>query len=59
VDDRLQEEPYVICRGLWNMPPMKVPAGEFFVAGDNRVMPMQQHTLGTVPGGKIIGGLLW
>ena len=34
-------------------------ADEFFVVGDNRGMPMAQHTLGRVPTARLIGPVIW
>ncbi|MBN1269598.1 MAG: signal peptidase I [Kiritimatiellae bacterium] len=50
-------EPYVVLDGAWNMPAVTLGPGEYFVAGDNRSMPLDAHTLGTVRRDRIAGGL--
>ncbi|HEX2339144.1 MAG TPA: hypothetical protein VHI98_01575 [Vicinamibacterales bacterium] len=32
---------------------------EYFVAGDNRGMPIEQHELGAVTRDRIVGRMLW
>ena len=54
-----QEEPYLTFSGQWNMPPLTVGTHEFFVGGDNRRVPIDQHVLGIVQREDIIGGLLF
>ncbi len=51
-------EPYVAELGDWNMPDLLVPTNEYFVAGDNRSVPFEEHVLGTVSRQKIVGGPL-
>ena len=52
-------EPYVgECR--WVLPRTKVPRGKVFVLGDNRSMPMQNHTKsGMIDQSRIAGVPLW
>ena len=50
-------EAYMEEHGSWTMPEMTIPAGEYFVAGDNRSIPIDRHTLGTVDKSKIVGKL--
>ncbi len=52
-------EPYVKFQGAWNMEPVTVKAHEYFVAGDNRNMPIQTHAMGRVKKHKILGGPLF
>jgi len=59
INDRPQPEPYLHGTGTWTMAEMMVPDGEYFVAGDNRSIPIERHTLGTVNRKMILGGLLW
>lgn len=51
-------EPYIIEKGMWSMQPVKVPTGEFFVAGDNRVVDISNHVLGAIPPHYIAGSLI-
>jgi hypothetical protein len=32
---------------------------QYFVVGDNRGMPMELHTMGTVAAGRLIGPVVW
>lgn len=52
-------EEYIKSPYDWNMPEVKVELDEYFVAGDNRIMPIEQHELGRVSSSKIIGGPLF
>jgi signal peptidase I len=51
-------EPYITDKGMWSMQPVKVPAGEFFVAGDNRAVDISNHVLGAIPPRYIAGSLI-
>ena len=51
-------EPYITNKGMWSMRPITVPAGEFFVAGDNRAVDISNHILGAVPPQQIFGSLV-
>ena len=57
VNGERHEEAYIEEHGSWTMPEMTIPAGEYFVAGDNRAIPIDRHTLGTVDKTKIMGKL--
>lgn len=59
INGRPEEEPWIANRGNWMMPEMTIPEGEYFVAGDNRALPIEWHTLGTVKRAKIRGGLFF
>jgi len=52
-------EPYVKGTNSWDMPRMTILPREYFVAGDNRSIPINLHTLGTVDRTKIAGGILF
>lgn len=52
-------EEYVKTPYDWNMPGVKIELDEYFVVGDNRIMPIEQHELGRVSNSKIIGGPLF
>ncbi|MBI2835952.1 MAG: hypothetical protein HYX76_16160 [Acidobacteria bacterium] len=49
------DEPYVVRRAPWVMSELTLSPDEYFVAGDNRGMPMQSHTLGAAKRQRIIG----
>ncbi len=59
IDGKRQEEPYLKDRGRWTLPEIKLGDDEYFVAGDNRDIPWEAHTLGTIRRYQIAGGLLW
>ena len=43
----------------WNMSMREVPAGEVYLVGDNRSMPMENHLFGHVTMDRIVGTPLW
>lgn len=52
-------EPYLADAGTWDMAPIELGPAQYFVAGDNRSVPIEQHLVGTVARADIRGGLLW
>lgn len=52
-------EPYVLQRARWNMAASTMTGDQYFVVGDNRGMPMAQHTMGTVDRARLIGPVAW
>lgn len=59
VDGLPRSEPYLADRGDWTMPEVQLGTDEFFVAGDNRSVPIEAHKVGTVRRDKIVGGILF
>ena len=59
VNGETVDEPYVRCRGSWNLEPVTVAPGKCFVVGDNRGQPAYEHLFGEVDLSRIIGGLLF
>ena len=59
VNDVEITEPYVQQRARWNMAPATMSGERYFVVGDNRGMPMPQHTMGTVDRARLIGPVAW
>lgn len=59
VDGKAQDEPYVKFVSNWEMPPRKVDPGNYYVVGDNRSMPIEQHKFGQVSARRIIGSPIW
>lgn len=59
VNGKKQTEPYVKYASDWKMPPRIVDADNYYVIGDNRSMPLENHKFGQVPEHRIIGAPLW
>jgi signal peptidase I len=59
VNGKEQHEPYVKFICDWNLPPRKISEKHYYVVGDNRSMPIEQHRFGQVSSNKIIGSPLW
>lgn len=53
------DERYVQHRRAWNLAEQSLGAGQYFVVGDNRGMPMELHTMGTVSRSRLVGPVLW
>ena len=53
------EEPYSNQGGRWTMPPRRLGPDQYFVAGDNRSMPMHLHLAGVTDRDWIEGKILW
>ena len=51
-------EPYETNSCDWEQPPETLTNDEYYVVGDNRTMPEQDHTHGRCPGYRIIGRIL-
>ena len=49
------DEPYLKYRGNWELPPRGVKKGNVYVIGDNRGVPMKNHTFGQTPIKRILG----
>jgi signal peptidase I len=58
INGRLLDEPYEKSACDWNREPAKLDANEYFVVGDNRTMPMEDHWFGKVLRERIIGKVL-
>jgi signal peptidase I len=58
VNDEVLDEPYEKLHCDWNLLPEKLGPEEYYVVGDNRVMPAKYHTHGIASRDRIIGKLL-
>lgn len=59
INGRVVPEPYLRGGSDWTLPPTRVPEGEYYVAGDNRAVPLPAHMAGLTRRSTIAGGLLW
>jgi signal peptidase I len=53
------EEPYVRYPCHWNLSPRRVEKNSFYVVGDNRSMPIENHLFGQASKSRILGVPLW
>jgi signal peptidase I len=57
INGKILDEPYESddypC--FWNWPPVTVGPDEYYVVGDNRSMPPEDHTHGSYPRSRIVG----
>jgi len=59
IDGNVLVEPYEKTTCDWNSPPVKLGSSEYFVVGDNRTMPEEDHQHGVAQRRQIVGRLLW
>ncbi len=52
-------EPYVMFREAWSYPETKLEMNQYFVIGDNRAMPRENHVMGKVQRERIVGRIAW
>ena len=55
VNDEWIKEPYARRRDDWRLSEVTLGHDEYFVVGDNRMMEMPLHDMGTVPRARLIG----
>jgi signal peptidase I len=55
INGQALDEPYEKLPCGWNLPPEKLGPDEYFVVGDNRSMPSENHTFGKVERNRIVG----
>jgi signal peptidase I len=55
INGKVLNEPYVKNSFTYTMSPILIPAGEYFVMGDNRDIADDSHIFGTVPRKNFIG----
>ncbi len=59
VNGEEMNEPYVRSGCDWEREEVELEEGEYFVVGDNRGMPMENHMHGRVKGDRIVGRAWW
>jgi signal peptidase I len=55
INDAPLDEPYVINRAPWNIPPIQLSEDEYYVIGDNRGMPQSLHEFGRASRSRVVG----
>jgi signal peptidase I len=58
IDGKILDEPYEKWKSNWNLPPERIGVNEYYVVGDNRTMPPEDHTKGRVAHERILGKVL-
>ncbi len=59
INGRKLDEPYLVKPSDWNQEPRIVEECHYYVVGDNRSMPIEEHHFGEVAKKRIIGALAW
>ena len=55
INSEALDEPYEKLPCNWNYPAVQLGPDEYFVVGDNRTMPWEDHTLGRAQRSQIVG----
>ena len=55
INGQVLDEPYEKYTCDWNRPSVRLGPDEYFVVGDNRSMPQQDHVFGKVERNRIVG----
>ena len=58
INGEILNEPYVTSPCRWDRAPRTLGPEEYFVVGDNRVMPIDDHYLGVATRDRIVGKML-
>lgn len=59
VDGVSLDEDYLTYESDWNREPVRCEANEYFLVGDNRSMPIRQHTFGRTTSSRIVGKVIF
>ena len=59
INGRRYHEPYAVLPSEWDLEPRTVDEAHYYVVGDNRSMPINEHVFGQVDQNRIIGKPLW
>jgi signal peptidase I len=55
IDGQMLDEPYIDGPGHYSVPASFIPAGEYYVLGDNRNNSSDSHSWGALNGDRIVG----
>lgn len=58
IDGQYRDEPYLRGVSDWELSPRRVKEGHYYMAGDNRLVPIQTHDIGQVSRERIMGGMI-
>lgn len=58
INGQVLDEPYEKWPSDWTLPPVKLGPDQYFIVGDNRTMPSQDHVFGRVDRNRIVGKVL-
>jgi signal peptidase I len=60
INGEILDEPYENekWKSDWNLPEFKIGANEYFVVGDNRTMPPEDHWIAVIGRERIVGKVL-
>jgi len=58
INGEVLDEPYVKLPSDWSRTPVQLGPDEYFVVGDNRSMPMENHMFGIAKRERIIGKIV-
>jgi len=59
INGKLVQEPQHMYPSDWELGPRTVKAGTFYIVGDNRSVPIQQHRFGQIDADRILGKVVW
>ena len=59
INGRILDEPYEKGPCDWSVAPVTLGSEEYFVVGDNRSMPKEEHIFGKAERSRIVGKALW
>jgi signal peptidase I len=58
INGKILEEPYVKFDCDWERAPVTLGPGQYFVVGDNRSMPIEDHEMGEPHRNRLVGKIL-
>lgn len=58
INGKVLDEPYEKWPSQWTLPAKRLRPDEYFIVGDNRTMPSQDHVFGRVDRDRIVGKVI-